>query len=281
MILRKLVFTFFAGYFVVSINAQDSIRYKANHLIGIYSGYSHHIIRDDIASPLIYSGSNAPLLLSYYYRGELSRQFLSISYDNLELNSSITDMSAYQPHYANNIIVRVDYSYDKEIYNNKDLLVQCFLGGKFSNILNLRNFHYYNGNSIFFTEELNSIGPSIFVEKQFKRFKNDIMHFTFYFPVLSYTILGDRYNAVVAEESFNNLNLNQNIYWHIFKRGSFVSFNKLIEFQTELSYTKFISKHIGFEFQQKLLFYDYAHYRNLLHARYVNNQYLFGLIIKL
>lgn len=280
MILRKIIIVFIAINFVASLNAQDSIKYKPNHLIGIYSGFSHHIIRDDVASPLIYRGSNAPILLSYGYIGERSRQIFQISYDNLELNSSITDKSATFPHFADNIVFKIDYSYDRKIYNNKNLLVQCFLGGKFSNILNLRNFHFYSGNSIYFAEELNSIGPNIHIKKQFRQLKDDVLHFTLYFPVISYAILGDRYNAVV-DETFQKMDLSKNIYWQVFKSGNFVSFNKLLEFQTELSYTKFIGKHIGFEFKHKLLFYNYSHYQQLLHARYVNNQYLLGLIIKL
>lgn len=264
----------------VTLYAQDSTKCKPKHSLGIYSGFSRHLIRDDVASPLIYRGSNAPVVLAYNRQATQTIHQLSISYDNLKLNSSITDRSSQFPHYADEIVVKVEYSYNRRIFANKNSLTKFFLGAKINNVLNLRTFHYFNNNSIIFAEEFNSLGPNVLIERQGRQSSSNAFRVAFYFPVISYSILNGRYNALVGKE-FENIDPNQNIYWQIFKMGEFVSFKKLIAFQSDIAYTKSISEHVGFELRHKLLFYDFTNFQNRLHTRYVNSQYLLGVIIKL
>lgn len=71
--------------------AQDSTAGTPQHLLGLFSGLSNHIVRDDIISPLLYSGSQFPILVSYTYRGQKSREMYTAYYENLQLSSSITN----------------------------------------------------------------------------------------------------------------------------------------------------------------------------------------------
>ena len=266
--------------FLFVSRGQDSIPKKSIHLFGIYTGVSRHIIRDDVASPLIYSGSKAPIVFTYRYIGRKSRQSFTFYFDNPELKSSITDKSGYYPHYADNINALLDYAYTRKAFTINPIGIDCFLGFKFLSELNYRNFHYYEGNSILFAEQLNSLGINFLMEKKVGSAKDDYLRFNINVPVIAYAALGNRYNSVVSE-TFNNIDFNNNVLLHVFTNGEIVTFNKLVAYQTELSYTKFLTKHIGIEFQHRLHFYNFSHYKDLLYARYLSNQFLVGLIVKL
>jgi hypothetical protein len=174
----------------------------------------------------------------------------------------------------------LDYSYNRKAFGISPINSECFLGIKLLSILNYRKFHYYDGNSILFAEQLNSVGVNFLMEKKVGSSKKDNLRFNINVPLISYVVLNDRYNSVVSE-TFNKIDFNKNVLWQVFTNGEVVTLNKLFEYQTELSFTKFFTNHIGFEFKHQLHFYFFSQYKDLLHSRYVNNQFLLGLIIKL
>lgn len=276
---KIIVILLFQFCFQLVSNGQDSIPKKSNHLFGIYTGFSHHIIRDEVASPLIYRGTQAPFVLTYRTIRSISRQMVNFYIDHLELSSSITDKSGYYLHYADNINASLDYTYLRKAFTITKMNTDCFLGLKLSSLLNYRNFHYYKDNSIVFAEQLNSIGINFQMEKKLGIKKDDELRFNINVPFVAYVILNDRYNAIVSE-IFNKIDFSDNVFWNIFTHGDVVTFNKLIEYQTEISYTMFLSRRMGLEFQHRLHFYYFSHYKDLLHARYLNNQYLIGLVVK-
>lgn len=260
-------------------NGQDSIPKKSKRLFGIYTGYNHHIIRDDVASPLIYKGSQAPFAFSYRTISNKSRQSVNFYIDHLELSSSITDKSGFWQHYADNWNASLHYSYLRKAFTIGKMNTDCFLGLKLLSNLNYRNFHFYKDYSIVFAEQFNSIGINFMMEKKLGNKKDDYLRFNVNVPLAAYVILKDRYNGVVSE-TFNKIDFKDKPIFNIITHGDVVTLNKLIEYQTELSYTRFLSKNIGLEFQHRLHFYYFSHYKDLLHARYLNNQYLMGLIVK-
>jgi len=266
--------------FIFVSRGQDSIPKKSVHLFGIYTGVSRHIIRDDVASPLIYSGSKAPFVFTYRYIGSKSRQSFTFYIDDLELHSSITDKSGYYWHYADNINALLDYTYTRKAFTISPIRTDCFLGFKFLSVLNYRNLHYDNDNSILFVEQLNSLGINLLMEKRIGSVKDDYLRFNVNVPILAYAVLSNRYNSVVSE-TFDKIDFNKNVLWQVLTNGEFVTLNKLVAYQTELSYTVFLTKHIGIELEHRLHFYNFSHYKDLLHARYLNNQFLIGLIVKL
>lgn len=273
-----LVYILF-GFLSIS-KGHDSIPKKSNHLFGVYTGYSRHIIRDEVASPLIYSGTQSPLVFTYRYIGSKSRQFFTFFVDNLELNSSITNKTGYYLHYVNNLNAFIDYSYSRNVFTISPINIDCFLGVDLLSVLNYRNFHYYAGNSILFVEQLNSIGLNLLMEKRMGSKKEDYFRFKMNVPFISYVVLNNRYNSVVSE-TFNKIDFSKNVLWQVFTNGEVVTLNKLVEYQTELSYTKFLTNHIGVEFEHRLHFYNFSQFKDLLHARYLSNQFLIGLIVKL
>jgi len=277
---RIIVFVTLQICFLFVSKGQDSIPKKPVHLFGIYTGVSRHIIRDDVASPLIYSGSQAPFVFTYRYMGSKSRQSFTLYFDNLELNSSVTDKSGYYWHYADNINVLLDYTYARKAFAINPIRTDCFLGVKFLSVLNYRNHHYYNENSILFVEQLNSLEVNFLMEKKIGTAKDDYLRFNVNVPIIAYAVLSNRYNAVVSE-TFDKIDFNKNVLGQVLTNGEIVTLNKLIAYQTELTYTKFLTKHIGIEFEHRLHFYDFSHYKDLLHARSLSNQFLIGLILKL
>jgi hypothetical protein len=280
MKIKIIVLLIFRICFQFVSNGQDFTPDKALNLFGIYTGYSRHIIRDEVASPLIYSGTQMPVVLTYRHIGNKSRQSFTFYHDKLELNSSITDKSGPYLHYSDNLNLLLDYSYNRKIFAISPVKTDCFLGVKLLSVMNYRNFHYYDGNSIAFVEQLNSLGINLLMEKKLSSPEGDYLRFNINVPLISYVILNNRYNSVVSE-TFNKIDFTKNVLWQVFTNGEVVTLNKLAEYQTELSYTRFLTKHLGFEFEYRLHFYNFSQYKNLLHVRSLSYQYLIGFIVKL
>lgn len=277
--IRKIIIVIFIiqTCFLTTIIAQDSLTNKPYNLFIINTGYSKHIIRDDIISPLIYKGAKAPIVLNYKYIGKKSRQAFTLYYDKLDLKSSITNENS---NYAINSNALIEYAYNRKLYTLNNLDANCFLGGKFIALINYRDYYFSNYGNHFSGEIMSSIGINLLLEKKFNGKKNGYLYFNVNMPLFAYVILNDRYNANVSG-TFDELDLNENIYTQLLKSGNFVTLNKLFEFQTELSYSLFISKHFGLEFKHRFHFYSFSQYKSLFHARYVNSQYLIGLIVKI
>ncbi len=278
--IRKIIIAIFIieSFFITGIFAQDSLNNNSKNLFIISTGYSKHIIRDDVISPLIYKGANAPLLLNYRYIGNKSRQAVTFYYDNLELKPSNTSNTSS---YALNTNTFLEYTYNRKIYTFNKLDVNCFLGGNFLAFVNYRDYHFSNSTISYFSGELmTNLGINLFLEKNLKGKKDGYLYFNINMPLVAYVILNDRYNANVSQ-TYEEIDLNENVYTQVLTKGNVVTLNKLIEFQTELSYSLFLSKHVGLEIKHKFHFYSFSQYQDLLRAKYVNNQFLIGLIIKI
>lgn len=278
---RRMIVLFTIQYCLLFVaSAQDAAPNKSLHFFGIHTGYSRHLIRDEVASPLIYKGTQAPFVFTYNNNRRESRQTFTFYVDNLELNSSITDKSGYYLHYADNLNVLLAYSYNRKAFSINPIHVDCFLGVKFSGILNYRNFHYSKDYTMLFAEQINSIGMNLILEKKNEGAKDGYLRFNLNVPFVAYAILNNRYNAVVSE-TFDKIDFSKNVAWQAFSHGEVVSISKLAAFQTELSYARFFTKHIGIEIEHRLNFYYFSHYKDFLYARSLNNQFLVGLIVKL
>ena len=119
------------------------IPFAPQHLLTLSSGISSHTVRDEMMSPLLYRGTQAPLAFSYRFRGIENRHAVLFSYDNTELNSSITritnDVAA--SHYIKNLNLNFEYSFANGVTTLEDFSTTGFLGVRLSSIFNLRN-HY-------------------------------------------------------------------------------------------------------------------------------------------
>lgn len=281
MNMKKYTLTFLlTSVFLVGLFSQNYNNIKKAHLFTVSTGYSYHIVKDDVVSPSIYSGSKIPIRVNYFYQGFKNRQTFSFFFNRVKLKSDIPDLPNNLSHYTDNVYSSLDYSYNKRIYNLSIYQVQCFLGGKYKSFLNYR-VHYFLENQAEFTfEQINSIGLNLLIEKRFFC-SEDFIQFSMHTPFIAYSI----YNNIYSEKAYMNqiININNsNIdMWKILKGGKLVTINKFFEFQIELSYTKFITKRIGLNVNYGLDYYSFAQYKQILHATYLNTQLLIGAIIKI
>lgn len=58
--------------------------------ISLQLGYFYLVNRDDMASPMRYSGGSLPWILSYDYLGDIHRHSVQLSYRNSQLESAIS-----------------------------------------------------------------------------------------------------------------------------------------------------------------------------------------------
>jgi len=246
-----------------------------SHLISVGTGYSKHIERDGAISPFIYRGIATPFEISYKYFGTKSRHTFSLYFDNLQLTPSIPDYAnAYIYHYMQNLNISMDYSYNRKIYTAPKIKTMFFIGGKFETFLNFRS--HATDNLMF--DQFNSINLNILAEKRFVNNKH-ILLFNFSMPIISYALMRGTYNGR-AGEKIDPLDLSKNVLPQLFKNGNIITVNRLLKLKTDISYIRFICKHIGFELKYSFGIYSFTQYDNLFYSRNVNNQILFAIIGK-
>ena len=262
---------------ITDMRAQDSTAFEPQHLLGFFSGISTHILRDDIMSPLLYNGSQLPIVLSYKNRGAKSREMFTAYYENLQLSSSITNAST---HYVNGTKALFEYWYCRQAITIPIIHTNCYLGGNISGLLNWRDFYYLKESKATSMESVIGLGLDALFETRFNEASINFLSIHFHTPLLSYMLLSQRYNVNVGNLTYD-LELDDNMYWWVFKQSDLVTLNKLFEVRTDVSYTMFIDSTFAVEVQYRFQFYSFAQYKDLFHARYLNNQFLAGLIIQL
>jgi hypothetical protein len=264
--------------------AQDSsaTAFTPQHLFTLSTGITAHSIRDEMMSPLRYRGTQAPLALSYRFRGSEHRHTVLLSYDNTELHSSITKTSndAAVSHYINNLHLNVEYSFSTRAAVFENLNTTCFVGGRLTSTLNLRNHVFLQDKNHMSAEQMTGLGIHVLTETVLQQESNNLLRVEINIPCISYVLLANRYNANVSEK-LDNVDFEQSLLWQLFKNGDVVTFNKLLEVQADVSYVYYVSNAIGFDLQYRLLYYSFAQYQDLFHARVLDNQILLGVTVKL
>jgi hypothetical protein len=276
---RKITWLIIFNIFLcLNIFSQDSLTFKTLHYVAFQTGYSRHIVKDDIISPLVYRGSQIPVSFNYQFFSGNSIQSISLFFDNLNLTSSITIHSPAEAFYTINYNAFINYSYCLKLYSFSRWNISVFAGGEIKSLLNLRD-HYYNNYTHYNTGEfVSDLGFSFLIIKRFASSQNDLLSFRYSMSIVAYDMLNYLYNANVAKKM--STDAGQNTFINLIKAVRPVTINNYFEFQTEISYTKFINKFIGFELKQYFQYYNEKKFDELLYTKYVNNQYLVGLIIK-
>jgi len=258
------------------------ISFEPQHLLALSSGISSHTVRDEMMSPLMYRGSQIPLAFTYRFRGLENRHTVLFSYDNTELNASITKVTndAAVSHYIKNLNLNFEYSFVKKVAALEDYNTTGFLGVRLSSILNLRDHHFLQDKNHMSAEQMTGLGMYLLTETSLEKESSNLLRVGINIPCVSYVLLTNRYNANVSEK-FDNVDFEQSLLWQLFKKGDFVTFNRLFEVQADVSYIFFVSNHIAFDLQYRLLYYSFAQYQDLFRARVLNNQFLLGMTVKL
>jgi len=268
----------------ISLSQESSpvISFESQHLLTLSSGVSSHTVRDEMMSPLMYRGTQIPVAFTYRFRGSDNRHTVLLSFDNTELNSSITKSvnDVAVSHYINNLHLTFEYSLSTRAAVCENLNTTCFLGARLSSILSLRNHYFQNGNNLMSAEQMTGLGIYLLTETAIQQESDNYLRVEIYIPCVSYVLIPERYNANVSE-TFDDIDVEQDILWQLFKKGGVVTFNKLFQVQADVSYIFFVSNQIGIELQYRWLYYSFAQYQDLFHARVLNNQFLLGLTVKL
>jgi hypothetical protein len=262
-----------------SQEASTLISYEPQHLFTLSSGMSVHTVRDEMMSPLLYRGTRVPIEFSYRFRGLSNRHTFLVSYDNGELNSSITDRTR-QLHYIKNLDLNLEYSFAAHIAELEEFKTACFLGARFSSMLNMRNHYFLQDKNHMSAEQMTGLGIYLLTETSFQKGSDNVLRVEINIPCISYALLTDRYNANVSG-NFDDLNFEQNILWQLFKKGDLVSFNKLFEIQADISFDIFVSSHIGFGVRYRFQYYSFEQYQSLFHSKVLKNRFLVGVTVKL
>jgi hypothetical protein len=265
-----------------SQESSTNISFESQHLLTLSSGISSHTVRDEMMSPLMYRGTQIPLALTYRFRGSDNRHTVLFSFDNTELHSSITKSinDVAVSHYINNLHLSFEYSFSTRAAVFENLNTTCFLGASLSSLLNLRNHYFQSNDNLMSAEQMTGLGIYLLTETAIQQESDNYLRVGIYIPCVSYVLFPERYNANVSE-AFDDIDLEQSIVWQLFKKGDVVTFNRLFQVQADVSYIFFVSNHIGFELQYRGLYYSFAQYRDLFHARVLNNQFLLGMTVKL
>jgi hypothetical protein len=274
-----LILVVFAAGHSYSQEASTLVSCESQHLFTLSSGVSVHTVRDEMMSPLLYRGTRIPIEFSYRFRGLWNRHTFLVSYDSGELNSSITDKTR-QLHYVKNLDLNLEYSFASEIAAYEDLNTACFLGARFSSMLNMRNHYFLRDKNHMSAEQMTGLGIYLLTETSFQKGSENVLRVEINIPCISYVLLTDRYNANVSG-NFDDLNFEENILWQLFKKGELVSFDKLFEVQADISYDIFVSSHLGFGVRYRFHYYSFEQYQSLFHAKVLNNRFLVGVTVKL
>lgn len=264
--------------------AQDSSQYAASprHILTLSTGLTIHSLRDELLSPLIYQGTQAPIVLSYRFRGTENRHTILLSYDHTELHSSITrrrgDVAI--AHFNNNLHLACEYTFSTRALEFDDLNTSLFVGGRFSSILNLRDHFFLQDKDHMSAEQITGLGLHLLTETPLQSPLHSLLSIELSVPCLSYALLNRRYNANVSEE-FDELDFDRNLLWQLFSKGDLVSFNRFFGMQAEVSYMMIFGDHMGADLRYRLLYYTFAQEGGLSSARVLNDQFLIGVTVTL
>jgi hypothetical protein len=284
---KLIIIVFLMLSYVLISFAQDSALVKSfepQHIITLSSGISSHTVRDEMMSPFLYRGMQAPLAFLYRFRGVKNRHTVLLYYENTELHSSITQIINEQAvsHYIKNLNLNFEYTFSTRAAVFEDLHTTCSLGARLSSIVNMRQHYFTQGQDQNAGEVMTGVGINLLTETAIQQKSNNYLRMEVNIPCISFVLPSEIYNARISEKvSFTDLDPDKNILGQVLKMGEFVSFNKLFEMQADVSYIFFFSRHCGIDLQYRFLYYSYAQYQDLFHARVLKNQFLLGLTVKL
>lgn len=270
---------------LVKSNA-DTIRsnFSRKHLVYLSSGFARHIERDDAISPFIYSGSTMPVEISYRYQGIKNRYAFTFFFDHLTLNSVLQGYGGGGPNYSTiNTNLSIENFYTHKVFSLPEHKFDLFFGGGLHLLLNYRlHSSVLSGNRNNYTmlDQFNSIAFVFQAEKRYST-NGQILSVELFIPAISYVLPGDTYNAYVGRDIDKLINSDGNVLIETIQNGEWASFNKLICINANLSYTRFVGSHFGFELKYGFQYYKFTQYSDLNYSKNLQNIFLIGIKFKL
>lgn len=248
------------------------------HLIGFSTGLTRGAVRDEIMSPLMYSGVHAPLQLTYLYRGPVTRHTILLSYSAGDLTSSITNTPT-AAHLVTSHHAAISYAWATTVMTLEECNTSCFAGVALTGLLNLRQHHFTKGQSHTNAEQMFGLGISLSTETSLAQGSPNILRCEIGMPCISYALLTDHYNANVTTTIYAQ-GADTDV-WSIFRRGRFVWPGSLFDLRASVAYLMYITDHVGIDMQYHIRYYTYPEYEDLFRARVLTHQLLLGITVAL
>lgn len=235
------------------------------HEIGFSFAYAYHENRDLLVSPLIYAGGEAPLRLSYHYKGTKNRHHLRISYSSGSLQSSVGNVT-------DDIRGGLQYVYHRHVATLPNNNIRIFSGFIWDNTISAREYKFQNlAGSETSGEFLSSLNLSLLSEYEINQKTH--LGLQIFIPVLAYLLRPGF--ALGPPDGFNG-DIGDNNITSIFTAGDVATVNNYLHMRTIVSYEKNVSSQVDLRLEYQFIFYQIKKPRKI---STVSNSLAFGIIL--
>lgn len=173
--------------FIILISLQtlhaQTYRPKKNY-IGVHTGVLSSSIKDELASPLTYKGSGAPIRLSYRFMGNKNRHSVYLSYSKLKLSPSAA--LPYGQHSLDHFQFDLAYGYHHYLASLFRDRVMLYLGGVWDNHVSVRKLYYIWDSFEVSGDLISSLDISAILE--FKISKKSKLAYQLSLPIVAFII---------------------------------------------------------------------------------------------
>jgi hypothetical protein len=258
----------------VDAQSQDSLR----HSIGLHSGYLYMANRDDLASPMRYSGGSSPWMLSYDYLGDIHRHSVRLSYRNSQLESAIASNGLHQ---GEEYGVSTEYAYFHRISILDERNLRTFIGATWENAIDAIKYNYnlrYGGGTTRNGMAYSSLSVTGLAE--YRSSVRGTLNARLSIPFVAFAIRPGW--AITApssdEEIWTESSMKENLVHLILKSGRIVSWNSFRGISMSIGYDYALAPSLDFSMRYA---FQYTYYSWPIPMRTVIGQFDVGLSLEL
>jgi hypothetical protein len=246
-----------------------------NHRIGFHLGFGFYETRDNLVSPLIYSGNKFPFRLYYKYEGLENRHCVNISYNSGKINSSVNN-------WADEWAAGFSYGYHRFILSFLNNDGKLFIGGIFNNYFSYKSYYFrsYDPYLNYYTdtntwELISSISLSFLGEYQLN--KGDKIAFQIILPVIA-NVIRPSYSILPPDNILRLKDPTEPSFGDIINAGNVVTIDKYFLINFLISYEINISDYFNLRWN-----YSFKYYRitNPLKTNSVVNEFGVDILLLL
>ncbi|MCE1188299.1 MAG: hypothetical protein LWX56_04085 [Ignavibacteria bacterium] len=264
------------------ISAQDIQEYKYNHglhELNLLVGLGFHSERDQMMTPMKYSGTLIPLRLAYEYLGTQNRFGIVFNFSSGNMESAISNVLP-GAHEANNFNMDASFSWAVHITDIEKYNSALFGGARLASMLNFRNYRLLIDKKQTSAELMTGIGLYFRSETFLTHDCTHNLIAEISLPLINYAVLTRRFNANVSEK-FDNLDYKENMLMQLFANGDIVLPDKLFLIKAELTYFFRLSQFFRINVVYGFQYYYFNQYKSLYRAKDINQQILWGIVVDL
>lgn len=246
----------FVVFFIMNILLcyPDAIaqEFKKNK-IGFHLGIAQHATRDNLVSPLFYSGFRVPIQLYYKFDGRHNKHLVNLSFSSGEIDNSINN-------WADNMFAGLSYEYHRYAFAFLNSDTKVFVGGIFDNFLSYRNYYSrsYHPNLNYYSDSdswelISSINLSLLAEYEINKLEK--IEVRIIFPVIafvsrpSYSLLPP--DNILRLKDPEDVSLND-----IIDAGSIETINEYFLFNIQAAYELNISDYFNLRWNYSFKYYS-------------------------